>query len=216
MRYFRLSVLSLLVASGALSARPLGKFPPQELGFWIGGANPQPGTKADELLDANVGVGLFYRVKWPWILMTETGIAYTNYYSRGVEQVLIIPAYAALVYELPFPGKLQSYIKLGGGGSKLDVKPYNKTGWDPMVYGGAEFSLQAGKHLRLGMRLDYNYLYESNKKTPFENTYIQYLEWQRLTTPNTLPLDPRFQKQQQFELVDGRFFHFGIMVSFIL
>lgn len=175
-----------------------------ELGLWIGASSPVPGTQTDEILDANVGGGGFYRINWPWVFHTEFGASYSNYFSRTTQQVSVAPVYLALAYRLPFSFKLQTWLKIGGGGAWLEVRPDNRSGWEPLFYSGLEFSIPASRHLRVGLRIDYNLIYEK-KLGPPEGADILY--------PGIT--DPRFQREP-FEIDNGHFFHFGLMVSFTL
>ena len=177
-----------------------------EVGIWIGASNPVPGTRLDEVLDANIGAGGFYRVNWPWVFFTESGVMWSQYFSRTTQKVTVVPVYLALDYRLPIDFKLQTFIKLGGGGAWLEVRPANRSGWEPMFYAGLEFSIPASRRLRVGLRLDYNLIYEKHLDPPDEVRY------QYLLPGNT---DLRTQTEA-YEIENGHFFHFGLMVSFVL
>jgi hypothetical protein len=188
----------------------------QELGFWVGGTTPMPGTELDNILDSNLGFGGFYRVGWPWIFQTEAGFSYANLASRATERAAIFPAYLALAYQIPYSGKLQTFIKLGGGYANIYVKPDSKRGWEPMGYAGLEFSLPASRHFRMGIRFDYNYIWESYKKAPSDNQITQLWQLQNGYFNSDAFNDPRYQQLERFRVIDGQMFHFGILMSFIL
>lgn len=177
-----------------------------ELGFWLGASNPMPYSHLDETLDSNIGGGGFYRMQWPWILHTEFGFSYSNYPSRSTQSLITVPVYAALEYQLPLTFQLNVFLKAGGGASYLVVRPYNRWGWDPLLFAGAEFSIRAGRKVRIGLRLDYNMVYEKHLKPPPE---AELLKWFGTT-------DPRYQSINDFRVRNGSFFHFGLMVSFLL
>lgn len=164
-----------------------------------------PQTQTDEVLDANVGGGLFVRYQWPWVLVTEAGFSVASYQSRTEQQLTTVPVYLALGYQLPLGWPVDIFFKAGGGSAYLVIRPDNRSGWDPMLFAGAEFSIQAGRKVRVGLRLDYNLIYEKHLKPPPETEWIKYFG----TT------DPRYQGEP-FRLRNGSFFHFGLMVSFFL
>ena len=177
-----------------------------EIGLWIGASNPLPGTELDAALDSNLGGGLFYRMTWPWILYTEFGTSYSNYFSRETQSATVIPIYAALSYPIQLPIRMQVLLKAGGGTAYVLVRPINRHGWEPLGYLGTEFSILAGRRFRIGLRIDYNLVYEKHLKDP-EQPLLP------ITTGTT---DPRYQKTQYFKKRNGHFFHFGLMTSFIL
>lgn len=197
-----LVALLALAGPGQLEAQERVTRTRHELGLWVGASNPVPGTATDEVLDANVGGGMFYRVNWPWVLLTELGASYSQYFSRSEQKLIVAPVYGALAYRLPIDFKVETYVKLGGGAAWLEVRPQNVSGWDPMGFAGLEFSLQASRRLRVGIRLDYHLVYEKHLDRP-QNEII--------TLGNT---DPRFQQTRDFEINNGHFFHFGLMVGF--
>ncbi|MBX7059293.1 MAG: hypothetical protein K1X75_14605 [Leptospirales bacterium] len=193
-----------VLAPGVLQAQDRASRLRHELGFWFGASNPLPGSDVDAVLDANVGAGGFYRVNWPWIFHSEFGFSWAQYFSRGEQKLLTVPVYGALSYQLPFAFKVNTFLKLGGGGAWIEVRPANRSGWDPLFYAGLEFSILASRRLRVGLRIDYNLIYEKNQDPP----PLYYL-----TLANT---DPRFQQTQNFSVQNGEFFHFGLMLSFVL
>ncbi len=175
-----------------------------ELGFWIGASNPVPGTALDQVLDSNLGGGLFYRFSWPWVFYTEFGTSYSNYFSRTTESATVIPMYMALSYPIQLPIRMQVFLKAGGGTTYVLVRPSNLHGWEPLGFLGTEFSILAGKRFRIGLRLDYNLVYESHLRDPQSQVYA-------LGTT-----DPRYQRTAYYKKRNGHFFHFGLMTSFVL
>lgn len=178
-----------------------------EIGMWLGGSFPFPSTPYDDVLDSNVGGGMFYRISWPWIFYTEFGFSYTTYFSETTQLLVSAPVYGALVYPLPLPFRLQVMAKLGAGASYLEVRPQNRNGWDPMIYGGLEMSLLASRRFRVGLRLDADYIIDSHRQPPLE-AQLGYFY------PGTS--NARYMQNRTYELRDGGFYHFGLMVSFIL
>lgn len=176
-----------------------------EFGFWVGGSFPVPSTGYDDVIDSNVGAGGFYRINWPLVFMTEFGFSYTSYFSQTTQAVNIAPVHLSLVYPLPLPFRMQVMVKGGLGSTHVTVRPMNKQGWIPSAYGGLEFSIMASRRLRVGLRLDYNYLHENHLSPPREQ------EWARWIATEDL----RY-RTDNFEVRDGHFYHFGLMVSFVL
>lgn len=174
-----------------------------EFGLWVGASNPVPGTAVDEVLDANVGGGGFYRINWPWVFYTEFGFSWSQYFSRTTQTLTAAPVYGALSYQLPIEFKVQTFLKLGGGAAWLEVRPANRSGWEPLLYSGVEFSIPASRRLRVGLRLDYNLIYEKHLDPPETN-------WLLLLGND----DPRFQEAEVYEINNGHFFHFGLFVSY--
>lgn len=199
-------VCFFVISSGSVVAQSRVSQLKHEVGLWVGGSFPLPGGELDSVLDSNVGAGGFYRVNWPYIFLTEFGFSYTTYFSQTTQLLVSAPVYAALVYPVPVPFRIQVYAKLGGGGNYLEVRPQNRNGWDPMIYSGLEFSLLASRKFRVGLRLDMNYLFDSYRQPPIESEVAYALIANQ---------DLRFQELREFEMTDGGFYHFGLMVSFI-
>jgi hypothetical protein len=199
-----LLVMSLLLPAG-LQARE-SDYLRHEIGLWLGGSFPFPASEYDAVLDSNVGGGMFYRVNWPWVFYSEFGFSYTTYFSQTTQQLVAAPVYGALVYPIPLPFRLQVFAKLGGGATYLEVRPQNRNGWDPTIYGGLEMSLLASRRFRVGLRLDANYIIDSHRQPPLEARL-------GLLFPGTD--NPRYLENRTYNLQDGGFYHFGLMVSFI-
>ncbi len=177
-----------------------------EIGFWMGASNPLPGSDAQKYLDTTLGGGLFYRVPWPWIFYLEVGGSYANYLSRSERALTTIPVYGALCYKLPFELPITFMVKAGAGETYVVARPANTSRWDKSLYAGLEASFVAGKKIRIGIRLDYNKIYESDLEAPAETKY-----------PYVGPtVDNRLTNPYYYNKVDTEFFHFGLMVSLFL
>jgi len=205
--HFALIVLCSLAAPLSLSAQNFNEELKMELGFWMGGSFPMPGTEAADVLDSDLGAGGFYRIYWPSPFLLETGFSYAAYKSQSTQQLITVPVYAALVYPLPWFQRFSLMLKLGGGGSYLEVRPVNRSGWDPMLYGGFEFSILAARRFRVGVRVDGYYIYDSFRSEPEELKYLRYM-------PGTF--DDRFYQTKEFKLYNPAFYNFGLMMSFII
>ncbi|PJZ68261.1 hypothetical protein CH373_04530 [Leptospira perolatii] len=174
-----------------------------EIGFWVGASNPLPGTESQKILDTTLGAGIFFRIPWPWIFYLEFGTYYANFLSRSERALTTVPVYTALCYKLPFDLPISFIVKLGGGETYVVARPANTARWDHTLYGGFEASFIAGKKIRIGIRVDYNKIYESNLSLPPETKY-----------PYRGPgEDPRLSNPNYYRKVDTEFFHFGLMVS---
>jgi hypothetical protein len=196
------ATLLLTVGSSALHAQDRPSRLRHEFGLWIGASSPVPGTQVADVLSANVGGGGFYRINWPWVLYTEFGFSWSQYFSRTTQKLTTVPVYGALAYRLPIDFKVETFVKLGGGGAWLEVRPANSSGWDPLFYTGLEFSLAASRRLRVGLRLDYNLIYEKHLDPPRDELYL-------LGTT-----DPRYLEAEIYKVDNGHFFHFGLFVSY--
>ncbi|MBE7439970.1 MAG: hypothetical protein HS115_16070 [Spirochaetales bacterium] len=180
-----------------------------EFGFWLGASAPVPATPYSEVLDGTIGGGLFYRVEWPWVFHTEAGFSFSHYQSRTTQAATIAPFYLALAYRLPFPWKVQTFLKAGAGSAYIQVRPNNLQGWDPLGYAGLEFSLQPTRRFRIGLRLDYNLVYEEHLKNPQDENLPLVL-----LLGGSLEQELRYREANRFKLENGHFFHFGLMMSF--
>jgi hypothetical protein len=97
-------------------------------------------------------------------------------------------------------------VKAGFGETYVVARPANTSRWDDTLYAGFEASFVAGKKIRIGIRLDYNKIYESDLNAPAETKY-----------PYVGPtVDPRLNNPYYYNKVDTEFFHFGLMVSVFL
>ncbi|MFN3246167.1 MAG: hypothetical protein ACK42K_05670, partial [Leptonema sp. (in: bacteria)] len=142
----------------------------------------------------------------PSPFLLEGGLSYGNYQSLSTQQLLTIPVYFSLCYPIPAFTKFQLLGKLGAGATYLQIRPYNVSGWDPILYGGLEFSILASKRFKVGLRLDGYYIYDSFRKKPDTLELL-------LLYPGTF--DPRTYNSLQYKNVDGTVYNFGLMVSFL-
>ena len=203
MNKFFLLVL-LLVSTTPLFAAESN---PLELGFYLGASSPLPGSDTSRVLDSSLGLGLFGRVQWPWILYTELGTNYTTYLSTTERRLTTIPVYGSLAYKLPLDLPISIFLKAGGGYAYTVARPANTAKWDPMTTLGTEFSFVAGKKVRIGIRLDYQRIYETIGTEPP-------VEYQIYTS--TYSQDYRLADPYFYKLKDADFFHFNLMLTFLL
>ena len=203
MRFF----LLLIFLIGTVNAdESQGRKP--ELGFWLGASNPFPGSETSRVLNTSLGFGLFGRIQWPYNLYTEAGISAANYPSLTERSLTTVPVYGALAYKLPFELPVSIFLKAGGGYSYVIARPANTAKWDPMAMLGTEVSFVAGKKVRIGLRVDYLRIFETiGTDIPAEAKRF-YL--------SPLDRDYRLFNPNYYKLHDGEFFHFALMVSFLL
>ncbi|GIX41343.1 MAG: hypothetical protein KatS3mg129_1076 [Leptospiraceae bacterium] len=205
-KFVKVICILLILSSYSLYSQSFEESIKKEFGFWLGGSFPAPGTQMDDILDSSLGLGLFYRLEWPSPFLLETGFSYGNYQSLSTQQLLSIPVYFALCYPIPLFNRFQFLGKLGAGASYIEVRPNNVSGWDPILYGGFEFSILASKRFKVGLRLDGYYIYDSFRKKPEE------IDW-LLLFPGTY--DPRIINSLQYKNGNGALYNFGLMVSFM-
>ncbi|EMO70059.1 hypothetical protein [Leptospira santarosai] len=177
-----------------------------EVGVWLGASNPWPGTETQSYLDTTLGGGFFFRIPWPWIFYIEMGAFYANYLSATERGLTTIPVYLALGYKLPIDLPISFILRAGGGEAFVVARPSNTSRWDPMMMMGLEASFVAGKKIRIGIRIDYNKIYESRLDAPAETKYYY-------SSPYN---DPRLSNPNYYRVVDTEFFQFGLMVSVFL
>ncbi len=204
--FFSFCMISFQIKAEGESAK-------SEIGFWMGASSPFPGTKTASLLDTTMGFGFFTRFQWPYVFYTEMGVSYSNYLSHSERGLTTIPVYAALAYKLPLDLPVSFFIKAGGGASYLIARPSNREGWDPMGYLGFEVSFVAGRKVRIGLRYDYNHIMERKQQGFYKGSNIPYLYNYPYYSQNQ---DSRLYNPNYYNLIDGQFFHFGLMVSILL
>ena len=199
--------LLLLSATFELTAQQAERAKP-EVGFWIGASNPRPGSETARVLDTTLGFGLFTRFQWPYVFYTEIGGGFSNYLSQTERGLLTIPVYSALCYKLPFELPVSIFIKAGGGAAYVIARPANTGRWDPMSVIGSEVSFVAGTKVRIGLRVDFHTIYETFWVDKDPATQYPY------TSP--FDRDYRLSQPNQYQLKNGEFFNFALMVSFLL
>jgi hypothetical protein len=204
MKYIFLLFLGIFVINPLLSQDTDNR--KQELGIWVSAANPFPGSDTQKVLDTTLGGGFLYRIPWPGLLYTEFGGSYGVYLSRTEQALATAPLYAAVAYKIPIEFPIQFFLKAGGGKALVVHRPSNTETWTPMQMLGFESSFIAGKKIRIGLRIDLNRLDETGKDLPL---YYKY--------PFIGPYeDPRMFNPNYFRLGTADFFHFAIMVTYLL
>ncbi len=204
--FFIISIIIFFVYKNDLSPQEFEDSIKREFGFWLGGTFPAPGTQMDDLLDSTMGMGIFYRYYWPSPFLLEAGMSYGNHKSLSTQQLFIVPMYFSLCYPFLVFNRFQFLAKIGLGGSYLEIRPNNVNGWDPIVYGGFEFSVLASKKFKVGLRLDGYYIYDRFRNKPEELNYL-------FTDSGTY--DIRILKSLNYTNYDGAIYNFGLMVSFL-
>ncbi|MEM7180960.1 MAG: hypothetical protein AAF518_08600 [Spirochaetota bacterium] len=185
--------------------------PKTELGFWLGASNPFPGSDTARVLNTDLGLGFFGRFQWKnpyWF--TEIGGSVSNYQSRTEAGLTALPIFAAIDYKLQADLPVSVFLKGGGGTAYVVARPANVAKWNPMGYLGSEISFVAGKKIRIGLRLDYHHIFESvgTERAPeLDYFYYSVYEDYRIFTE---------RNPASYRLRDGQFFHFGLMLSFLL
>ncbi|MDX1957796.1 MAG: hypothetical protein SFU98_04435 [Leptospiraceae bacterium] len=180
-----------------------------EIGFWLGAANPFPGSPTSRVLDTTLGFGVIGRTQWPYTLYTEAGIYAANHLSQTERGLTVAPAHLALAYKLPFEQlPVSIFLKAGGGAAYVIARPANTAKWDPLAMLGAEVSFVAGKKVRIGLRMDYYRIFETYfQQTPEETRRIYLSPFDR---------DYRLYNPNYYKLQDAELFNFSLMVSFLL
>lgn len=209
MRSFtRLILIFTFLLSFCLAADPEGNSTPLELGFWLGAANPFPGSETSRKLDSSLGLGFFGRVQWPFTLYTEFGAGFANYLSKTERGLTTVPVYGALGYKLPFELPVSFFVKAGGGASYVVARPSNTAKWNPLAVLGFEVSFVAGRKVRIGLRTDYHRILETIGNRPPDETRRLYL--------SPIDRDYRLSNPNYYRLKDVEFFYFSLMVSFLM
>ncbi len=174
-----------------------------ELGGWLGATNPLPGTPTVRVLDTSLGGGFYGRMPIPYNLFAEFGGSYSVYLSQSERGLETMPLYAALAYRIPVELPIQFFVKGGGGYAYTVARPADTARWNPLLYTGFEASFIAGRRIRIGVRIDYNKIMETNLDVPSE-----------YRIPLASPFDdPRLQNPISYRLQNGDFFYFGLAVG---
>jgi hypothetical protein len=200
--------LILVLCSGPLFSQSVEEYNRRryEVGGWVGAGNPFPGSKTIQLLDTTLGGGAYVRLPFPSIFYTEIGTSYAVFLAKSERGLTTIPLYAALAYRIPVELPIQFFLKAGGGQAYVVARPADTARWDPLIYAGFEASFIAGKRIRIGIRLDYNQIRETNLDIP--NSY---------RVPLASPYDdPRLLNPNFYRLENAEFFYFGLMVGVLI
>ncbi|MCZ8155024.1 MAG: hypothetical protein O9264_02820 [Leptospira sp.] len=203
-----LFIFALFAPFGLLSAEGIEDYNKRryEVGGWVGAGNPFPSSKTIELLDTTLGGGAYARLPFPSLFYTEIGTSYAVFQSKSERGLTTIPVYAALAYKIPIDLPIQFFAKAGGGQSYIVARPADTARWVPLIYGGLEASFIAGKRIRIGVRLDYNQIRETNLDLPDSYRYP-------LASPYD---DPRLLNPNYYKLENAEFFYFGLMVGVLI
>ena len=179
-----------------------------DIGFFFGSSNPFPNTKLENILNPTLDFGLFTRFPF-YKLYTELNIKSNTYLSDGEAAVMAIPVFASLSYELPLGWPLDLFIKAGGGSAYTVTRPSNLARWNPIGFLGFETSFVTANTTRIGLRIDYNIIYETQLKS--QNLVADYLYLQASL------VEPRFYRlRQEQKLYNAEFFDFNLVISFFL
>lgn len=170
-----LSVLALMFTFTAmdLSAAVSRKkyFNKPQLGIWYGPVTPIFGTA--ELIESDMGVGLFFRYNLPFdSVKLGLDTSYQEYKSTGVNGLTVFPVYLNALYLLPFDLPVRLQGKTGAGMCHLYMEPDGVNQWEPMFMVGAEVSFPAGKLANIALRVDYLFIYEEYMKEATENGHF--------------------------------------------
>ena len=177
-----------------------------ELGFSLDVSGPAPNSEWEKLLQPNIGLSAYYRFRWPYNLYNELGLNWFFLESQESQKVFLIPIHLLIGYRLPLESRLDVIFKGGLGTSYVEVRPANKHGWDPFAILGVETSILASRFFRIGVRLDYFYIYEKHLEVPEDNQ----------NSPEVPEyVDARFREKQNFQKKNGHFLRFGIIVGFL-
>lgn len=185
-------LVSVLASASPLSAQYEEQVykPNLTLGFWFGPVAPIPGTKLADELGTYLGGGGFARIDLPITgFKVESGISANDYRSDAISKLFTAPLYVAFVYKVPLQVQLELLFKLGGGAVYLSNYPEEHENIIPLGFVGVELSFAAGRRARVGIRMDYNLLYE-----------------QHLSIPPGAP--------SNFQLINGHMLNIGLQLSF--
>ncbi len=153
-------VVCILCAGAAYAERrEADYFARPQIGLWFGPVTPVFDT--NQVLDTNLGGGLFFRYNTPYRPL-KMGIdgSYQYFPSKGVNSLAMWPVYGSLLYRIPIKFALMLQLKAGAGGSHMEMKPDGISQWEPMFTLGFEGSFPAGRIINIGFRIDYIYVYE--------------------------------------------------------
>lgn len=162
-----------------------------QAGIWFGPVAPIPGTPLADVLDTYLGGGFFGRINTPLTnLRLEAGISYQEFQSSDVNFLTMMPAHIGLSYRLPFHFPIKFALRAGGGAAYVMNEPDGNSNLLPLINSGFELFFPAGRVAAIGLRIDYNLVYEKHLEAPPENP--------------------------DFELINGHFLSFGLTLTFNL
>ena len=167
-----LTIVSLLIAADLLAfGTRVDHFLKPQAGVWFGPVTPIFSTA--DLVDVTLGGGAFYRHNLP-VKSIKLGIdtSYQKMESPGVNELTFVPVYGSVIYLLPVDFPIKFQFKAGAGGAWLHIKPDEVSQWSPMYMLGTEISFPAGRRFNIGLRLDYNCIYERHIEGSSQNGHI--------------------------------------------
>jgi hypothetical protein len=147
------------------------------VGLWFGPTAPLFST--NDTVDGYLGGGLFHRANLPLNNFSYSfDTSYLHFNSNVEKRLDVFPVTLSAVYELPLSLPVKLLFKAGGGMSYVYIRPEKLGGWDPTLHLGSEFYFPAGDMMRIGLRVDFMWLYErhinSGTRWVYENgSYAQ-------------------------------------------
>jgi len=148
---------------------------------------------------------MYFRMPFPYSFYTELGGSYSVYLSQSERGLETLPIYSALAYRIPIEVPIQFFLKAGPGTCYTIARPSDTARWNPMFFGGLEASFIAGRKIRIGVRIDYQKIFETNLDIPSE-----------YRLPLASPFDdPRLLNPSAYRLQNGDFFQFGLVVGYL-
>ena len=193
MKRFLLGFALLLASISSISAQyeDRGWKLNPEVGIWFGPAAPFPGSELSDILGPYIGGGAYGRIQLPWKnLYSELGISINGYRSSAIEKLDTVPIYLSINYKIPLKVRLNLFLKVGGGAVYATNYPEQHSNWLPLGFIGTEVSFPMGKTTTLGLKMDYNLIYEEHLSAP--------------------PDSP------DFKIINGHMINVGIVITFKL
>ncbi len=136
-----------------------------QIGGWFGPVTPVPGTELSQVINTNLGGGMFTRYgEGFWT--AELGGAYHYYPSDGPEALHLAPVYGMGLFELPFDLPIKMNAGFGAGSVYATNEPERTENWLPLFIAGYEFYFPAGPWVNIGLRLDYLLAWEQHLSPP--------------------------------------------------
>ncbi len=180
----------------------------QEIGGFFGIASAVPRTTLGRTLSSDFTGGAWYRINWPWVFYLEAVFGGARLQSKEDLSARFFPMYGALGYRLPLRGKLDLFLKTGFGAAHIYIEPQKISGWEPLFTLGTELSISAANFIRIGVRLDYLLIIESNLSAPAN------ARPDRPIPEFVIEADPRLQ-ETPFQMINGHFFVFGLTIAYV-
>lgn len=135
-------------------------FRPQ-VGAWFGTITPL--FEVADKVDTDLGIGAYFRYNSPFqAFKLGLDVSYQNYTSDTLNELTIVPAYANVLYLLPFNFPINFQLKAGAGAAHINILPDDESQFDPLMMVGGEMSFPAGTTFNIGLRIDYLMVYEKH------------------------------------------------------